>query len=188
MNEPLVSQRAQRMTPQVEWRWRAARALSAIGRVGWLGLAALLLAIGAAVSLLPGMWQRLDRLQQDAETERERRIISGFHPEAPLPRLLAPAGSAADFVAAMNALAQREGIKIERIDYQLLSESGKPVLQYRADLTAQAPYLKLRLWIDAVLRDRPSVALDELIFERANAGAGEVTARVRFTLFMRSEG
>ncbi|HRE15848.1 MAG TPA: hypothetical protein PLW86_02115 [Rhodocyclaceae bacterium] len=183
----LIPESARRTTPQVQWRWRAARGLSAIGRIGWMGLAALVLAIATAVSTLPGMWQRLDRLQADAEAERDRRIMSGFNPEAPLPRILAPAGSAADLVAAMNALAQREGIKIERIDYQLLNDSGKPVLQYRADLTAQAPYLKLRQWIDAVLRDRPSVALDELVFERPNASAGEVTARVRFTLFMRGE-
>lgn len=184
MSEPLV----QRSTPQEQWRWRAARGLSSIGRTGWLGLAALVLAVTAAGSLMPGMWQRLDTLQEEAEAERQRRLMSGFNPEAPLPRLLAPAGSAGEFVATMNALALREGIRIERIDYQMLNESGRPVLQYRADLTAQAPYLKLRAWIDAVLRERPSVALDELIFERASPDITDVTARVRFTLFMRSEG
>ena len=178
---------SQRMTPQVLWRWRMARGLSAIGRMGWFGLGALLLAVGVAIFSLPGMFSRLDSLQAAADAERQRRAASGFTPEAPLPRLLASQASASDFVASMNALAQREGIKIDRIDYQLLRESGKSVLQYRADLTAQAPYLNLRAWIDAVLLDRPSVALDELIFERANGDAANVTARLRFTLFMRGD-
>lgn len=183
MNEPI----RQRSTPQLAWRWRAARGLSATGRIGWLGLAAFVLAIGAAIAILPGMWQKLDTLQEEAEAERQRRILSGFNPEAPLPRLLAPATSAPEFVAVMNNLAQRHGVKIERIDYQLLHESGKKVLQYRADLVAQAPYLNTRAWIDGVLRERPSVALDELLFERSSADAAEVTARVRFTLFLRGE-
>lgn len=182
----LVSDEQQRVS-QVQWRWRAARGLAALGRTGWLGLAALVVSITIAAITFPGMVQRLDRLQQDALAERQRRAAAGYSAEAALPRLLSAAGTSGEFVAAMNTLASNEGIIIERIDYQLLRETGKPVLQYRADLTAQAPYLKLRTWIDAVLRERPSVALDELVFERPSPDTTEVTARIRFTHFMRGE-
>lgn len=183
----LVSDEQQQRVSQVQWRWRAARGLSSLGRTGWLGLAALLVSIAIAIITFPAMVQRLDRLQQDALAERQRRAAAGYTAEAALPRLLAAAGTSGEFVAAVHTLAANDGIIIERIDYQLLRETGKPVLQYRADLTAQASYLKLRSWIDAVLRERPSVALDELVFERPNPDTTEVTARIRFTHFMRGE-
>ena len=87
----------------------------------------------------------------------------------------------------LHTLADGESVRVERMEYQMQRESGKALLLYRADIVAVAPYLRLRGWIDSILRERPTVAIDDLIFERSSADLSEVTARIRLTLYMKGD-
>mgnify|MGYP001354321431 CR=1 FL=1 len=170
------------------WRWWAARRGEALGRKGWLGLAAGLLALILAVAVLPGLASRKAALEEMLLSLRSGPQGEQALSIARLSLLLPGPGTAGDFANLLNLLATRTGVRIDRMEYQLQREAGKPVLQYRAELVAIAPYLSLRGWLDAILAERPTVAIDELVFERPNAETDAVVARVRLVLFMKGEG
>jgi hypothetical protein len=134
---------------------------------------------------MAGKVEALER--EAAELRQGKSAGSVANGASDLPRLLPGQGASADFANVLNSLAARDGVRIDRMEYQLQREPGKPVLVYRADLVAVAPYLQLRNWLDTILRERPTVAIEELVFERPNADVGEVTARVRLALFMKGE-
>lgn len=169
------------------WRWRLTRAFESIGRTGWLGLAALALALIIAGTVLRGMNQQRLSLEQDLHDLRQGRMPSKERSSTKLPRLLPGPAAAAEFATLLHTLAAADAVRVDHMEYQMLHESGKTLLLYRADVAATAPYLRLRNWIDSILRERPTVAIDDLVFERPNADAGEVTARLRLTLYMKGE-
>lgn len=169
------------------WRWRLTRAFESIGRTGWLGLAALCVALIIAGTVLRNMNQQKLGLEQDIRDLRQGKMPRKDRGSTLLPQLLPGPAAATDFATVLHTLAASESVRVDRMEYQMQRESGKSLLLYRADIVAIAPYLKLRTWIDNILRERPTVAIDDLVFERANADAGEVTARLRLTLFMKGE-
>ncbi len=169
------------------WRWRLTRAFESIGRTGWIGLLALAVASVIAVSVLPKMNQQRQALEQDIQDLRQGRLPSRDRGTTELPNLLPGPAAATDFANLLHSLAAGDNVRIERMEYLMQRESGRALLLYRADVVAVAPYLRLRGWIDRVLRERPTVAIDDLGFERANTDAVEVTARLRLTLFMKAE-
>lgn len=169
------------------WRWRLTRALESVGRTGWIGVGALLLAVVIALTVLRGMSQRTQALEKEIRELRTGKGDAGSRGGVALAQLLPDSTASADFAALLYQSAARDTVRIDRIDFQMLRETGKPLLAYRAEVVAVAPYLNLRKWLDGLLRDRPTVAIDELVFERPNADVGEVTARVRLTLFMKGE-
>lgn len=169
------------------WRWRLTRAFESIGRTGWLGLAALAVALLIAGTVLRNMNQQKQALEQDLRDLRQGKMPRQGGASALLPHLLPGPTAAADFATVLHTLADGESVRVERMEYQMQREAGKGLLLYRADIVAVAPYLRLRTWIDSILHERPTVAIDDLVFERPNGDAGEVTARLRLTLFMKGE-
>ena len=169
------------------WRWRLTRGFESIGRTGWLGLAALAVALLIAGTVLRHMNQQRQNLEQDLRDLRQGRMPSKYGASAQLPRLLPGPAAATDFATVLHTLADGESVRVERMEYQMQRESGKALLLYRADIVAVAPYLRLRGWIDSILRERPTVAIDDLIFERSSADLSEVTARIRLTLYMKGD-
>jgi|GEM_PF-5520056 len=172
---------------QSRWRWRITRTLESIGRNGWLGLAVLLLALLFSATMLRGLAEKKRNLERELGELRQGRLGEGGKAPVSLATLLPGAATSGEFANLLNALALREGVRIDRMEYQLQRESGKPVLLYRAELVAIAPYLKIRGWLDAILTERPTVAVEELVFERPNANAAEVVVRLRLVLFMKGE-
>lgn len=170
------------------WRWRLARAIETTGRTGWLGLAAVVLALIMASALLRGMAQKTQALEQEIQDLRQGKTEDSKNgASANLPLLLPGANASTEFAALLHQLSTRESVRIDRMEYQLQRETGKALLLYRVDLVAIAPYLNLRNWIDAVLKERPTVAIDELVLERPNSELNDITARVRLTLYMKGE-
>lgn len=173
------------LTNRAVLRWRFARAVESTGRTGWLGLVALILAVFFALTLVRGMAQRTAALERELSEIRQGKTPVGS--TAALPRLLPGPAAAADFATLLHTLAATHTVRVERMEYQMQRESGKPILLYRADVVATAPYLKLRAWLDAILAERPTVALDDIVLERSSAESADVIARLKLTLFMRGE-
>lgn len=173
---------------QAVWRWRITRTLESVGRRGWLGVAALAVAILITATVLRGMTRNIEALEYELSELRQGKTSGSLaNGASDLPRLLPGQAASADFANVLHSLAARDSVRIDRMEYQLQREPGKPILVYRADLVAIAPYLQLRNWLDTILREQPTVAIEELVFERPNADVGEVTARVRLALFMKGE-
>lgn len=173
----------------VAWRWRGARLLESLGRSGWIGLGALALALAIAGSVLRNMNDRLHGLENavaGGKSDSRDKEKANVAPTA-LARLLPGTAAATEFAALLPKLAMQENVRLERSEYQMQRESGKPIVLYRGDLVVSGPYLKLRAWLDAVLRERPTVAIDEMIFERPNGETPDVTLRIRLTLFMKGD-
>lgn len=170
------------------WRWRVVRAFESFGRIGWLGLAAILIAIVLAIVLLSRTVEKTRALEKEI---KELRL--GKTDDAPggsalsLLSLLPPPQAAIEFPAFLHQVSARQSVRVDRVEYQLQKEVGKPLLLYRVDLVGIAPYLNLRRWLDEILKERPTVVLDELVLERPNAELDEITARVRLTLYLKGD-
>lgn len=168
------------------WRWRIARAFESFGRNGWLGLAAVILAIVISSAVLRGMAQKNTELEQ--EINELRRGKSDGTTSTSLPSILPDASASIEFPAFLHQASSRHSVRIDRMEYQLRREPGKPLLVYRVDLVGIASYPNLRNWLDTILKERPTLAIDELVLERPNSDLEEITARVRLTLYMKGEG
>ena len=171
------------------WRWRLVRAFESFGRTGWLGLAAVILAIILAIALLRGTIEKTRALEHEVKELQQGKSDTpqSAGSSASLLSLLPEANASIEFPAFLHQVSSRQSVRIDRMEYQLQKEVGKPLLLYRVDLVGIAPYLKLRSWLDEVLKERPTVAIDELIFERPNADLDEVTARIRLTFYMKGD-
>lgn len=172
--------------PRAVWRWHLIRALESIGRTGWAGLGALAIAALLTLTVLHRLNQERLALSHEVTDLRSGRAPSNADGER-LAALLPSPAAATDFANLLHTLAARDGVRIERTDYQMLRENGKALLLYHADVVAVAPYLRLRSWLDRLLEERPTMAIDDLVFERATTDAAEVTAHLRLTLYMKAE-
>lgn len=171
------------------WRWRLLRFLESLGRPGWFGLAALAIAAILTLSVLLPMFRKLQMQEADMrgdKASRQEQWQANIAPAA-LARLLPPPSAATELAALLPQLAATHQVRLEAAEYQLQQEAGKPLAHYRADLAVTGTYLHLRAWLDALLLERPSLAIDEMRFERSTGDAPEATLRLRATLFMKGQ-
>lgn len=167
------------------WHWRIVRILESISRTVWLGLVVVIIAIILSIVLLRSMSQTTLSLEQEIKELRRGKAEGGT--SATLLPILPDRKASVDFPAFLHEVSSRHAVNIDRMEYQLVREADKPLLLYRVDLVGIAPYLNVRQWLDTVLKERPSVAIDELVLERPNSDVDEITARIRLTLFMKGE-
>ena len=169
------------------WRWRFARAFESIGRTGWIGLAAVILALVLSIALLRGMAEKTKALEKEIGELRQGKIDSTSNiSSTSLLQIIPDASTAIEFPAQLHQASSRQSIRIDRMEYQLQRETGKPLLLYRVDLVGVGSYPNLRNWLDSILKENPTVGIDELILERPNSDLDEITARLRLTLYMKA--
>lgn len=95
------------------------------------------------------------------------------------------AAGATAVVEAMHLAAVRHGVVLAAGEYRLVREGRSPLRRYQISLPATGGYADLRAWLADVLNAQPALALDELQLVRDGAGAAQVQARVRWTLYLK---
>lgn len=92
-----------------------------------------------------------------------------------------------DLVAQLLEAAASQGIIPEKAEYQLTRNNAAPLSLYQVTLPVQGDYVALRQFIIQVLNSMPNAALSEISISRNESGDGLVSARLRFTLYLRRE-
>jgi hypothetical protein len=165
---------------------------SRAGPIGWIGLGAAVLAL-----VLMGV----SRFQLDpairAETEDlarfEAQLAKASVPGAALRNPTDAIGAVADqlppaermptFIQDVQERAQRGGVRIDRTEYRVQSALGKRALRLQLVLPAHGTYPQLRGWLESLLHQHPSAALDELTLRRETEGSVQLESHVVFSYY-----
>jgi len=168
--------------------------------LGWPAVAALAIGLGALASAL--VWKpRLER-ELDAQTSatldtrdralrlvQERGTVVAPEPSDERFRAAFPDPDArGQRVAALLALAAKNGVVSRRSDYRVTVERDLGLAVYRINLPATGRYASLRGFVEAALHDDAALALDVIRMRRAQPGAAEVQAELQFGLWMNAGG
>ena len=177
--------------------WLSPHAL--VEKIGWPGLAGL--ACGLAALLLQAtvgssLALQRDGLQAQASAWRERLQTSGVagpsrdeSTTAQLIRFYAGfpgVESAPDWLARIQAAARHSGIVLQAGEYRLEQRSGERLQRYAIVLPVRGSYAQLRGFVDRVLSDIPSAALDDIELRRESATSPALDARIRLTLYLKA--
>lgn len=173
---------------------RAAFLLQQLGWVGWAGLAALLLGLAGAALVAPqiergnaeaaarveALHQRIAALRDPATSQANR------DPLATIMSRLPPASDVPDFLAAIQRRADEGAVQIDRTEYRVQAVMGGAAQRYRLSFPAHVDYPHLRAWMESLLRDYPSLILDEISLRREVDGGEELDAQVAVSYIVRS--
>ncbi len=180
-------------------RWHATQGLE---RGGVPAAAALLLALCALLAWfgwVAPLANQMQNLSRD-NVQLQQRIAAA----AKLPPKPAPATESerlAGFVAAfptdkgipaaftrLHVLAAKHGLPLAQAEFRLTAQGAEPLARYSMVLPVKTEYARLRAFVDDVLRDMPSVALEELSLRRDDLKSELIDARLRLVLFLSRAG
>ena len=85
-------------------------------------------------------------------------------------------------IQAIFDVAKKYRITINEVAYKDERRQGENLVHYNMNFSVEATYPKIKAFIVDVLAGLPYVALEQLAFERDDAGI--VSANLRFTLYM----
>ncbi|MFT3735760.1 MAG: GspMb/PilO family protein [Rhodocyclaceae bacterium] len=169
-------------------------ALRLLHRCGWPGLAGGMLLVAtltAAQVVTPAMRSEIAELAQtrrslrlagpDSKPQRDQReVMADFYARFParsqLPQIL----------VRLHQEAARQQLSATQADYRDQIEAGTPLVRVRIEVPVSGSYAGLRNWIDTLLRQQPALSLDGMELRRLDTGSTQLTARVRFQLYLRS--
>jgi hypothetical protein len=83
--------------------------------------------------------------------------------------------------------ANQNQLLLEKGEYKLSREPDFRLARYEITLPVSGDYARVRSFVNEVLQEVPSAALDELSLKRESIDRPELQARVRFTLFLGAE-
>ena len=119
-----------------------------------------------------GALQRMDDALAGAESARAR--LDAFY------RHFERDDRLTDRLARVHAIARRLGLEIKRADYRLDSQPARRLDRYQMTLPLQGSYPATRAFVSTVLRELPTVSLEQIQFQRKDTAEGSVDAQVSF--------
>jgi hypothetical protein len=87
-------------------------------------------------------------------------------------------------LARVHATARRLGLEMKRGDYRLNSQPDRKLDRYQMVLPIQGNYAAIRGFVTTVLREQPTLSLEQIVFQRKDIGEGAVDAQVTFTFYL----
>lgn len=171
---------------------RLSRKLNGLPRV-WLatfGLAAL--GVGLYFGTVQPDEQKLARLQRQVDILEVKSVQAGkanhLDPRRQLTefyRQFPTKESAPDWLAKIEAAAEKHRLQLLEGDYRLANEPSARLTRYQITLPLNGAYPDIRGFLKEVLSEVPAVALDNVSFERRKIGDSTVTATIKMTLYLR---
>lgn len=169
-------------------RWRGA------GLALWAGAVLMAAALGLHWTVVRPLAQRVDALQARAPGPRagalERMGDALSSPDSTRARLdtfyrhFERDEHLTDRLARVHAIATRLGLEIKRADYRLDSQPGRRLDRYLMTVPVQGSYPATRAFVSAVLRDLPTVSLEQVQFQRKDVAEGSVDAQISFVFHL----
>ncbi|MES2740710.1 MAG: hypothetical protein V4754_07130 [Pseudomonadota bacterium] len=162
------------------------------GGAGWIVLGSLIL------TLLAGAALRHQSAQADALQWRltQRAATASAGPVAPAPAGDGAAGARARLrafeqhllaqqqipfaVQQLLDLAQREGLTVQRGQYQPQIDQAGGFMRYRMTWPVKGPAASIQRFLQAALRQQKTLALQSIQFKRARIGVTDIEARIQW--------
>lgn len=88
------------------------------------------------------------------------------------------------WIGRIHEVANGEGVSLSRGEYRLTGSEGPVPLALRIHLPLKGSYAQIRRFVTAALAAVPTLALDDISFQRQGAQEARVEAQVRFTLYI----
>jgi hypothetical protein len=150
-------------------------------------------ALSLALSTLLPSWQELDRRRASAAAAQENQrkaagTLSDDSPAAQLRAFYAIFPLQADAPASLSrvyAAAAEKNLQLLRGEYALSVDRQTGLVLYRMTLPVRGGYPQIREFVAAALKAVPTLALDELSFERPKISDTQVQTRIRLTLYLK---
>ncbi|TVO60457.1 hypothetical protein [Denitromonas ohlonensis] len=170
------------------------RTLRAVMRAGWAGAVGVaLLAFALAFGLSTGSEQAAQAESLAAERAALLKVadvsvqpvLSDRDRLAAFYTRFAPASELSSVLAKMHVAAAEHGLLPERGDYRSALVSGTPLVRVTATLPMRGSFDDLYAWLGQVLAEQPGAAVEQLSIKREQATAGQVSADVRVSVFVR---
>jgi Tfp pilus assembly protein PilO len=173
-----------------EWLPRAAWTVSRTGKPGLVGIALLFAAALFLVSTHLRLVGEVEAMRADlAATQLRARTTAPEKIAIPATAMRAfPART--DTPAMLRQLfrtATRARLAVDSARYEINATKSSGVIRYQIAFPVRGPYPQIREFIDATLATMPAVALNDLLLERKSIADGNVEARLRMTLYTRSD-
>lgn len=160
----------------------------------WTGVTLIVAAVllhGVAVRPLQ---QSLDALQAQPKGAREGKLerlgddlARQDSPDAQLASFYAyftTEDRLTDALAKVYAIARSLGLEMKRAEYRLTSQPGRKLDRYLMTVPIQGSYTAIRAFVTSVLRAQPTMALEQVQFQRKDIGERVVDAQITFTFYL----
>lgn len=103
-----------------------------------------------------------------------RQRLDGFY------RHVQEDGRLTERLARVHAVARKLGLQLKRADYRLDSQPGRRLDRYQMTVPIEGTYPAIRAFVSAVLRELPTVSLEQIQYQRPDVTEGLVDAQVSF--------
>lgn len=165
-------------------------------RLGWLSLSGAILGI-LALTFYATLGKQAD--QQLHEVKREIAQIGSakgrpvWLAESPqiaqqnYYRALPSQTTVTDLLEKIFDAAYENDTSLEQGKFKQTTEQGVSFSQYQIEFPVTGGYPEIRKFVNQVLLDIPTIALDSISFSRGDTKNPELDAKVRFTLYLKAE-
>lgn len=174
-------------------RWEARRAWERLDATGLLALAAVALWLGIHVTVNVPLAAEVQGLAQQADQQRNAAL------EPPVRGSAAAARSSTELVAFfpdreqrekdlrhLHQLAAKQGLGLIRADYRSEPLAALPLQRFALRLQLRGDYARQRLFLQALLRGFPHLAVERLSLEGASGAPEAMTALLEAHLYYRA--
>lgn len=96
-----------------------------------------------------------------------------------------PVGALPDSLRHLNEHGAAHGIRVQRTDYGSTAVAGTPLTLVSLTIPVQTDAEALYVWLGALLREMPEIALESVSLKRDTSDAATVEADVRLQLYLR---
>ncbi len=163
-----------------------AETLQKIGKPGVAGIALLAFSLSLVFSMLLPSWQEFHQLKKAAnhspDEDPAAAELQAFYKNFPL-HTQAPESLSYLYIAA-----KQHNVRITRGQYALAHDVESGMLRYRIALPVQGTYGQIREFVATALQMMPTLALDEISFERPQISTTRVDARISLVLYLKPGG
>ena len=174
-------------------RLTLSESLRSLGLPGVAGITLLVFSLSYALSALLPLRDEVANYQAQiaAAKARAARGETGVADNTPAGQLrafyqyLPPQPDAPEWLDKVYQAADKEKVTLLRGEYGLALDPETGIARYRILLPVKGSYRQIRGFISSALESVPSLALDDVNFEREKISESQVDARVRMTLYLR---
>ena len=164
--------------------------LRRIGPVGLAAVAVGVLALGVVCAGVLPQWQSVREADASVQVGRVKRgeVKIAIKPEQQaldsLRQQLPGQPQASELIERLYHLASAEHISLARGEYALGVDPKTQLARYQIVLPVRGSYPQIRAFIKGLLKQLPTLVLEDLELQRKRIGDSELNARLRMTLYL----
>lgn len=166
-----------------------------LGRVGMAAVLVAVLALAVALAVVLPQWQmvrelraseadasvqvkRLERGELKVQAKPEQQVLDDLRQQLP------GQPQASELIERLYHLASAEHISLARGEYALGIDPKTQLARYQIVLPVRGSYPQIRGFLKGLLKQLPTLVLEDLELQRKRIGDSELNARLRMTLYL----